>query len=59
MDIVVGDLQDQAAIAKCVQGADAVISALGPNSLKVQGDKPVMHGLTHIIAAMKHAGVRR
>lgn len=57
--IVVGDLQDQSAIAKCVQGADAVISALGPNSLKVQGDKPVMHGLTHVIAAMKHAGVRR
>ena len=53
------DLQDQSGIAKCVQGADAVISALRPNSLKVQGDKPVMHGLAHIIAAMKHAGVRR
>ncbi|VVE49764.1 3-beta hydroxysteroid dehydrogenase [Pandoraea morbifera] len=59
VEIVVGDLQDPSAIAKCVQGADAVISALGPNSLKVQGDKPIMHGLTHIIAAMKHAGVRR
>lgn len=59
VEIVVGDLQDQNAIAKCVQGADAVISALGPNSLKVQGDKPIMHGLTNIIAAMKHAGVRR
>ncbi|MBO9644138.1 MAG: SDR family oxidoreductase [Pseudacidovorax sp.] len=59
IDIVVGDLQDQRAIATCVQGADAVISALGPNSLKTQGDKPVMHGLTHIMAAMKHAGVRR
>ncbi|WP_260175116.1 NAD(P)H-binding protein [Paraburkholderia sp. WP4_3_2] len=58
-EIVVGDLQDQGAIAKCVQGADAVISALGPNSLKVPGDKPVMHGLTHTISAMKHAGVRR
>lgn len=30
VEIVVGDLQDQSAIAKCVQGADAVISALGP-----------------------------
>ncbi|CAJ0778908.1 NAD(P)-dependent oxidoreductase [Ralstonia chuxiongensis] len=59
VEIVVGDLQNQSAIAKCVQDADAVISALGPNSLKVQGDKPVMHGLTNIIAAMKHAGVRR
>ncbi len=59
VEIVVGDLQDRSAIAKCIQCADAVISALGPNSLKVQGDKPVMHGLTHIIAAMKHAGVCR
>ncbi|MGP3657399.1 NAD(P)-dependent oxidoreductase [Burkholderia gladioli] len=59
VEIVVGDLKDQRAIAKCVQGADAVISALGPNSLKVQGDKPIMRGLTNIIAAMKHAGVRR
>ena len=59
VEIVVGNLQDQRAIAKCIQGADAVISALGPNSVKVQGDKPVMHGLTHIIAAMNHAGVRR
>ncbi|WP_198115118.1 NAD(P)-dependent oxidoreductase [Massilia rhizosphaerae] len=59
VEIVVGDLQDQSAIAKCVQGADAVISALGPNSLKVRGDKPIMHGLINIIAAMKHAGVRR
>lgn len=59
IEIVTGGLQDRDAIAKCVQGADAVISALGPNSLKVQGDKPVMHGLTNIIAAMKQAGVRR
>lgn len=59
VEIVVGDLQDQSAIARCVQGADAVISALGPNSLKVRGGKPVMHGLTNIIAAMKHAGGRR
>ncbi|VWD40372.1 NmrA family protein [Burkholderia contaminans] len=59
IEIVVGDLQDQSAIAKCVQGADAVISALGPNGLKVQGDKPVMHGLSNIIVAMQRAGVRR
>lgn len=57
--IVVGDLQNRSAIVKCVQGADAVISALGPNGFKVQGDKPVMHGMTHIIAAMEQAGVRR
>ncbi|MCG6038327.1 SDR family oxidoreductase [Acinetobacter baumannii] len=57
--IIVGDLSDQDAIAKCINGANVVISALGPNGLKVQGDKPVMHGLANIIAAMHHAGVRR
>jgi putative NADH-flavin reductase len=59
VEVVVGDLQNRDAIAKCLQGADAVISALGPNSLKVQGDRPVMHGLSNIIAAMKQSGVRR
>ncbi|MGC4076401.1 MAG: SDR family oxidoreductase [Rubrivivax sp.] len=59
IDIVVGDLQDKAAIAQCLQGSDAVISALGPNGLKVQGDKPVMNGLSNIIAAMKRSNVRR
>jgi putative NADH-flavin reductase len=59
VEIVVGDLRDREAIAKCVQGADAVISALGPNSLKVQGDRPIMHGLSNIIDAMKQSRVRR
>lgn len=59
VEVVVGDLQDQDAIAKCIQGADAVISALGPNSLKAQGDRPVMHGLSNIMAAMRQLGVRR
>ena len=59
VDVVVGDLQDRDAIAKCIQGADAVISALGPNSFKVQGDRPVMHGLSNIMTAMRQLGVRR
>jgi len=59
VEIVVGDLQDRDAIAKCVQGADAVISALGPNSFKVQGDRPIMHGLSNIMTAMRRLGVRR
>lgn len=59
VDVIVGNLQDREAIAKCIQGADAVISALGPNGLKIQGDRPVMHGLSNIIAAMRNAGVRR
>lgn len=59
VEIVAGDLQDREAIARCVRGADAVISALGPNSLKVQGDRPVMQGVSNIICAMKQGGVRR
>ena len=59
VEVVVGDLQDRDAIAKCIQGVDAVISALGPNRFKVQGDRPVMHGLSNIIAAMRQFGVRR
>jgi putative NADH-flavin reductase len=59
IDVVVGDLQDKSAIAKCLQGSDAVISALGPNGLKVQGDRPVMHGMSNIIAAMKRSNIRR
>ena len=59
VEVVVGDLQDRDAIAKCIQGADAVISALGPNSFKVEGDRPVMHGLSNIMTAMLQLGVRR
>lgn len=59
IEIVVGDLQDREAIAKCIRGADAVISALGPNGIKVHGDKPVMHGLINIVSAMRQSGVRR
>ncbi len=59
VEVVVGDLQDRDAIAKCIQGADAVISALGPNSFKVEGDRPVMHGLSNIMTAMRQLGVRR
>lgn len=57
--IIVGDLQDRDAIAKCIQGVDAVISALGPNGAKVQGDRPIMHGLSNIISVMKQSSVRR
>lgn len=59
IDVVVGNLEDKDAITACLRGSDAVISALGPNGFKVQGDRPVMHGLTHIIAAMKQANIRR
>jgi putative NADH-flavin reductase len=59
VEIVLGDLQDQNAIAKCILGADAVISALGPNGANIQGDRPIMHGLSNIISVMKQSNVRR
>jgi putative NADH-flavin reductase len=59
VEIDVGDLDDLDAIGRCIRGADAVISALGPNSIRIQGDRPIMHGLSNIIAVMKRSGVRR
>ena len=59
VEIVVGDLKDRDAIAKCIESADAVISALGPNGAKAQIDRPVMHGLANIISVMKQSSVRR
>lgn len=57
--VVTGDLKNAKAIAECIEGADAVISALGPNSIKVEGQRPVMNGLTNIITAMKKSGAKR
>jgi len=57
--IVVGNLQDRDAIAKCIEGTDAVISALGPNGANIQGDRPIMHGLSNIISVMKQSSVHR
>lgn len=57
--VVVGDLKNTHAIEECIHGANAVISALGPNSIKVVGQRPVMNGLMNIIAAMKKFSVRR
>lgn len=57
--IVVGDLQDRNAIAQCIEGADAVVSALGPNTAKVKADRPIMRGLANIMSAMNQSGVRR
>ncbi|GLQ87218.1 NAD(P)-dependent oxidoreductase [Dyella flagellata] len=59
VEVVVGDLQNREAILNCVRGADAVISALGPNSLKIQGERPVTQGLSNIIAAMRQSDIRR
>lgn len=59
IEIVVGDLTERNAIKKCIAGADAVISALGPNSLKAREKRPIMQGVSTIISVMEELRVRR
>jgi putative NADH-flavin reductase len=59
VEIVVGDLNNPQAMTQCIQGSAAVISALGPNSLKVVGERPVMNGVANIISVMKSLDVKR
>ena len=56
--IVQGDVFDVSAVARVVQGQDAVISSLGsPYTFKPVSIYSV--GVTNIIAAMRAAGIRR
>lgn len=54
--VVPGDVRDVAVLREAVQGADAVVSALGP-----VGKEPTLHRdlAPRLIAAMRAAGVRR
>lgn len=54
--VVVGDVRDGAALAQVVEGADAVVSALGPTKGEVHLHATVAPAL---VAAMQAAGVRR
>lgn len=54
-----GDLNNREAIKACVEGSDAVISALGPNSLKAREKRPIMRGVGTIISVMEELKVRR
>lgn len=55
--VLVGELADAAAVSRAVEGADAVISTLGPDA-RVRG-VPLGEGMDVIVAAMKEQGVRR
>ncbi|HSW36536.1 MAG TPA: SDR family oxidoreductase [Candidatus Limnocylindrales bacterium] len=55
--VVQGELQDLPAISRAVEGADAVISLLGPTG-RVKG-RPVSEGMANIIAAMRGKEVQR
>ena len=58
LTIVQGELADQAAVERAVQGAEAVISALGPRPGEA-GRKPLTRGTQNILAAMQKYGERR
>jgi putative NADH-flavin reductase len=57
LTIIQGDIGNAAQVAQAVQGADAVISVLGPTSNAP--DFQVSHGTANILAAMQAQGVRR
>lgn len=57
LEIVQGDVQDPAAVARGVAGADAVLSALGPTANVP--DPQITRGTRHIVDAMRRQGVRR
>jgi putative NADH-flavin reductase len=57
LKVIQGKLTDEPLMESAVNGADAVISVLGP-----RGDsknKPITNGMQNIIAAMKKQGIRR
>jgi putative NADH-flavin reductase len=59
LTVIQGGLDDPAGIGRAVEGADAVISALGPSLRRGATGTPVSDGTRTIVAAMQAAGVRR
>ena len=59
LTVIEGELDDAAGVARAVDGADAVISALGPSLRRGATGTPVTDGTRNIVEAMKAAGVRR
>lgn len=57
LSLVQGDVLDQDAVEQAVQGADAVISALGPSE-NAPG-RVITRGTQHIVQAMERHGVER
>jgi putative NADH-flavin reductase len=59
LHVIKGELSDAAAVTRATDGADAVISALGPSLRRGTTGTPVADGTRNIINAMRAAGVRR
>ena len=57
--VVTGELSDAAAIEHAVQGADAVVSALGPSLDRKATGLPLVEGTRNMVEAMRRHGVRR
>lgn len=57
LNLVQGDVRDEDAVERAVQGAGAVISALGPSSNAPE--QPITQGTHNIIAAMQQHNVTR
>ncbi len=57
--MAVGELTDAAAIDRAVDGADAVVSALGPSLSRSATGLPLVEGTRNIVAAMQRHGVSR
>lgn len=57
LEVVQGELSDQGAIERAMQGTDAVISTLGPRAR--QKGRSLSQGMQNILAAMRRQGVRR
>lgn len=59
LSVIEGELGQPAGVARAVEGADAVISALGPALSRSATGTPVAEGTRNIVDAMRGAGVRR
>ena len=59
VDVVAAELTDEDAIRESVEGADAVISAVGPPIDPFVRGTPLTDGTRRIVAAMHATGVRR
>jgi uncharacterized protein YbjT (DUF2867 family) len=55
--VVVGELSDAEAVDRAVQGADAVVSALGPSLDRKATGLPMVEGTRNIVTAMQRHGV--
>ncbi|AYH47119.1 NAD(P)-dependent oxidoreductase [Dickeya fangzhongdai] len=57
--VVRGELTDRVSLREAISGSDAVLSALGPTSLKHPKNLPITTAMGAITSVMKQEGVKR